>query len=115
MTAAWTRFMIESFLDMDAEREHLKVLGERLQSILSPMSPDFPITASHIQPLVVGDPKRAVALSARLLDNGFKVLPIRVPTVPPGTDRLRISLNAALGIKDIERFGEVLAEITSVR
>lgn len=115
MTAAWTIFMIEKFLDMDAEREHLKVLGERLQSILSPMSPGFPITASHIQPLVAGDPKRAVALSAKLLDYGFKVLPIRVPTVPPGTDRLRISLNAALDIKDIERFGELLAEITSVR
>ncbi len=50
----------------------------------------------HIQPLVVGDPVRAVELSQQLLAAGYRVLPIRTPTVPPGTDRLRFSLSATL-------------------
>ena len=108
LTAAWTQFMIEKLIIMDTERARLKVLGEQLHDILSPLSPGFSITPSHIQPFVTGDPHRAVSLSARLLEEGFKVLPIRVPTVPPGTDRLRISLSAALSPDDIERFGNAL-------
>lgn len=107
----WTRFMIEKIIGMDAERARLKALGGQLRDILPPLSPGFPITASHIQPFVTGDPRRAVSLSGRLLDEGFKVLPIRVPTVPPGTDRLRISLSAALSADDITRFGNALVRV----
>ena len=63
---------------------------------------------SHIQPLIVGDPALAVKLSASLLQVGYKVLPIRTPTVPPGTDRLRFSLSAALQLKDIEPLHNIL-------
>ena len=45
------------------------------------------------------------------MERGFKVLPIRVPTVPPGTDRLRISLSANLKMSDVENLGKVLGEI----
>ena len=108
ITAAWTQFMIEKIITMDTERARLKVLGEQLHDALAPLSPGFPVTVSHIQPYVTGNPHRAVNLSARLLEEGFKVLPIRVPTVPPGTDRLRISLSAALRPEDLDRFGKVL-------
>ena len=93
---------------MDAEREHLRAHGRQLTNILATLSPDFDITPSHIQHFVTGDPVKAVTLSRQLLERGFKVLPIRVPTVPPGTDRLRISLNAAMTADDISRFGEAL-------
>lgn len=111
VTVEWTRFMIEKFIPMDAERTHLRDLGQRLHEILAPLSPDFPVTPSHIQPLVVGDPHRAVDISRALLEEGFKVLPIRVPTVPPGTDRLRISLSANLSLADIDRFGDALRKL----
>lgn len=111
MTAAWTHCMIETFLPMEAERRHLKQLGERLRSWLQPLSPGFHITASHIQPLVVGSAEKAVNLSCRLLDEGFKVLPIRTPTVPPGTERLRISLSAAIDLPTIDRLGQTLTTL----
>ena len=113
MTVAWTHFMIETFLTMDAERSQLRLLGQRLHDHLQPLSPKTVITPSHIQPLVVGSADRAVELSRRLLEEGFKVLPIRTPTVPPGTERLRISLSAAIPIEEIDRLGHTLAKLLS--
>ncbi|MBU0687677.1 MAG: 8-amino-7-oxononanoate synthase [Candidatus Margulisbacteria bacterium] len=47
---------------------------------------------SQIIPLIVGESKKAVALSQQLEAAGFFVLPIRPPTVPQGQARLRFSL-----------------------
>jgi 8-amino-7-oxononanoate synthase len=57
----------------------------------------LPLLASHsaIQPLLVGDAGRAVALSDRLAEHGCLISAIRPPTVPAGTSRLRITLSAA--------------------
>lgn len=111
MNVAWSLFIIQKMVMMDDERRHLHTLAERLQRRLQPMSPDFNIEASHIQPFVVGDARRAVELSRRLLTRGFKVLPIRTPTVPPGTERLRISLSASLTTSDIDNFIDALTDV----
>ncbi len=107
MQAAWTEFVIRKFLDMDAEREHLADLGRTLSQAIGASVP------SHIIPYMVGDPTEAVRLSRALLGEGFKVLPIRTPTVPPGTDRLRISLSAALGLEEMHGFARALAKHTA--
>jgi 8-amino-7-oxononanoate synthase len=72
---------------------------------------DLPImaSASAIQPLLVGDASRAVALSTRLRERGFLVGAIRPPTVPAGTSRLRITLSAAHSVEQVERLLEQLA------
>ncbi|MCD8388531.1 MAG: 8-amino-7-oxononanoate synthase [Bacteroidales bacterium] len=88
--AAWSRLSIEKMLGMDAERAHLCQLGQELSALLGNS------LGSHIQPYIVGDAQRAVELSQQLLSQGIKVLPIRTPTVPPGTERLRFSLSAAI-------------------
>ena len=49
---------------------------------------------SAIQPLMIGDSAKALSISQALLDQGFYVGAIRTPTVPKGTERLRITLNA---------------------
>ncbi|MCM1077607.1 MAG: 8-amino-7-oxononanoate synthase [Bacteroides sp.] len=113
INVAWTHFMIEKFLGMDSERRHLKVLGEMLRAALQPLSPEFAITPSHIQPFVTGSARKAVSLSRELLAEGFKVLPIRTPTVPPGTERLRISLSAAITTDKMERFCRTITSIVT--
>jgi len=48
-----------------------------------------------ITPVIVGDPETAMKLSDTLLqEEGIFVFPVRYPTVPKGTDRLRSILNA---------------------
>lgn len=61
-----------------------------------------------IQPLMVGDNARALALMARIREQGFWVSAMRPPTVPPGSARLRITLTAAHQPEDIERLLTVL-------
>ncbi|MDE6832535.1 MAG: aminotransferase class I/II-fold pyridoxal phosphate-dependent enzyme, partial [Muribaculaceae bacterium] len=81
---AWSTFILEKIFSMDPERVHLKQLSHQLSDGLATISLTPP-PASHIQPYIVGDSHKAVALSRSLAEAGLKVLPIRTPTVPPGT------------------------------
>jgi 8-amino-7-oxononanoate synthase len=76
-------------------REHLVELVARFRDGARRLG--LPLMASNtpIQPLWVGDAARAMALGGALLEAGYWVTPIRPPTVPPGTARLRITLTAA--------------------
>lgn len=111
LNVAWTSFLMSRLPALEPERRHLRDLGEHLRDILVSLGAPADLAPSHIQPLIVGDPRRAVALSQALLARGFKALPIRVPTVPRGTDRLRLSLSAALTHDDLDRFGTALREV----
>ncbi len=95
VNCAWTRFIVDRITGMDSRRDHLRRLGNTLSEILSAHT-GRQCQASHIQPLIVGDANLAVNLSQQLRGDGFKVLPIRTPTVPPGTERLRFSLSASI-------------------
>ncbi|MCV9878190.1 8-amino-7-oxononanoate synthase [Brenneria izbisi] len=66
---------------------------------------------SAIQPLVVGENGRALALMAALREQGLWVSAIRPPTVPSGSARLRITLTAAHQPEDIERLLTVLHHV----
>ena len=102
---AWSNFIFRRMLTMDSERAALSSLALRLATALGSASP------SHIRPLIVGDPHKAVAMSERLLSLGFKALPIRTPTVPPGTERLRFSLSAAIKPESIDALADALRHI----
>lgn len=105
---AWSEFTFLAALGMDTRRRNLHSLGWRLNDILHRHgAPDS--GSGHIRPLIVGDPRKAVTLSERLLEHGFNVLPIRRPTVPPGTDRLRFSLSATLDPRELHRLDDALA------
>ncbi|MCK9993117.1 MAG: 8-amino-7-oxononanoate synthase [Alphaproteobacteria bacterium] len=71
---------------------------------------NLPLAQSPIVPLIIGDPARALALSAMLEDAGFLVTAIRPPTVPEGTARLRFTFTAAHQDADIGRLSALLRE-----
>jgi 8-amino-7-oxononanoate synthase len=62
-----------------------------------------------IQPLVLGEEARALALSQYLFERGHWVAAIRPPTVPKGTARLRITFSAAHQAEQVDRLLEDLA------
>jgi len=57
---------------------------------------------TQIIPILIGDSKKAVDISRKLLDEGVFVQAIRPPTVPKGTARLRITIMATHTKKDLE-------------
>lgn len=107
--AGWTDFMFEEMMEMDSERETLTGNGKILSDILKNHGGGS--EPSHIQPFILGDSKLALEFSKKLNDRGFNVLPIRRPTVPPGTERLRFSLSAAISERDLERLDQALNDI----
>lgn len=94
--ADWTALTWRESLAADWRRARLAALAARLARAIPGPAP------SHIRPLVIGDAARAVAFSERLLARGFKALPIRTPTVPPGTERLRFSLSASIHPRSLD-------------
>ncbi|MDZ7620695.1 MAG: 8-amino-7-oxononanoate synthase, partial [Patescibacteria group bacterium] len=65
-------------------------------------------STSQIIPVIVGHPAQAVAMAARLLEQGFFVPAVRPPTVPDGESCLRISLTTGHDEATIERLLAVL-------
>jgi 8-amino-7-oxononanoate synthase len=65
---------------------------------------------SQIIPVMIGENEKAVAVAAALGEQGFDVRAIRPPSVPPGTARLRVSVNASLDQTTLERFAAALAK-----
>lgn len=56
---------------------------------------------SHIIPLIIGGNKETVDTCEILFQNGYFTLPIRPPTVPEGTSRIRISLTTDINEKEL--------------
>jgi len=82
-------------------------LRSRLRGHIERIAPGHP---SPVIPVVVGDERDAVALSAALLDEGLLVPAIRPPTVPVGTSRLRVALSAAHTPEQIELLARALGD-----
>jgi 5-aminolevulinate synthase len=114
VVAAGARAAIKHLKASNAERDRQKdrvaQVRERLTSIGIPHMPN----PSHIVPVMVGDPVLCKQISDWLLDRyGIYVQPINYPTVPRGTERLRITPGPLHTDDDIDHLVESLTEIWS--
>lgn len=90
-------------------RARLRELVARFHAGLAGLGLPVPAASLPIQPIVIGDPGRTLALSAALEEAGLLVTAIRPPTVPVGTSRLRVTFTAAHEPADVDRLIEALA------
>lgn len=89
----WTKFVVEKLTGMSYERKRLLETSECLNEKFRTYNGNIR-SYSQIVPLITGSSDKAVALSKELLKRGYIALPIRKPTVPEGTERIRFSLNS---------------------
>lgn len=99
---------------MQTEPEHLHNLNNNIayfQQCCQQSGLSLTNSQTAIQPLLIGEDKKAVQLSQKLFDQGFLVTAIRPPTVPEGTSRLRITLSAKHSREHIEQLTHTLNRI----
>jgi 8-amino-7-oxononanoate synthase len=58
------------------------------------LNPHAANASSQIVPVIIGADEATVSVAQRVQEAGFDVRAIRPPTVPEGTARLRVSINA---------------------
>jgi 5-aminolevulinate synthase len=108
--AASIRHLKASTFERAAHQARVAKVRAKLMAIGIPML-DNP---SHIIPVMVGDPRHTKMISDWLLDNhGIYIQPINYPTVPRGTERLRITPSPVHSDADIDHLVEALSEIWS--
>ncbi len=96
--------MLARARDDEAARQRLAGLARRVRAGLFELGFEVPAASSGpIVPVMVGSEARAMELAARVRDAGVRVAPIRPPTVPEGSCRVRVTLHAGLTADDVER------------
>jgi 5-aminolevulinate synthase len=97
-----------SSVERDMQQQRVATLRRRLDEVGLPHY-DNP---SHIVPVMVGDPVRCKQITDVLLDqHGIYVQPINYPTVPRGTERLRITPSPLHTDADIDHLVNSLSAV----
>jgi 8-amino-7-oxononanoate synthase len=89
-----TRASLKIVIAENWRRDKLKTLVDRFRLGAGQLGLDSLVSASAIQPIIIGDSQRAVDISNTLLNEGILVSAIRPPTVPKGSARLRVTFSA---------------------
>ena len=104
------RYLKRSSAEREAQRDRVAAVRRGLDALGIPHL-DNP---SHIVPVMVGDPVLCKQMSDRLLDQyGIYVQPINYPTVPRGTERLRLTPSPLHSDADIAHLLRALSAIWS--
>ena len=104
------RHLKSSNVERDLHQERARTLKRRLAAA------DLPVMSgpSHIVPVLVADPVRCKALTDVLLNRfGIYVQPINYPTVPRGTERLRLTPSPQHTDADMDHLVGALTELWS--
>jgi 5-aminolevulinate synthase len=93
----------------DEERRSLHARAAQLQKLLRHRAIPVVSEAAHIVPVLVGDAAKCRDVAAELLDrHGFYVQPINSPSVPAGSERLRVTPTPAHSEAEVVAFADAL-------
>lgn len=110
--AAATRASLRLAQQEDWRRERLQVLIKRFRVGARQLGLRLMDSQTPIQPLLVGEAARAMALSTALQGHGILINAIRPPTVPTGTARLRITFSANHSEAHVDRLLDALQAVS---
>ena len=100
---AWTHFIFERLPQFSKERRHLEQLSAFLRQEVEHRTQIMP-SQTCIVPYILGENEATLAKAKDLQEQGYYCLPIRPPTVPKGTSRIRLSLTADMTMDEVKQF-----------
>ena len=103
----WTQKVLQKSIKMQKERLHLKMLGDYFRKKLVQIGMNTG-GESQIVPVIIGENSDCIRVAEKLREERNFLLPVRPPTVPQGTARLRFSLTAQMQTSEIDRIIELL-------
>jgi 8-amino-7-oxononanoate synthase len=99
----WSNWLIENKYEiLKSKRDKLTSLFNEVHGYLNDGG------KSQIIPVILGDNKTAVKITDMLQEEGYFVLPIRPPTVPQNTSRVRLSLIADMSFAEVKNVLDVI-------
>jgi len=102
------RHLKHSTVERQLQQDHAAKLKAALKEAGLPVMD----SKSHIVPVLVGDPRLCKAITDELMDkHSIYVQPINYPTVPRGTERLRLTPTPLHGDAEIEGLIVALTEV----
>ena len=105
----WVLAVWQGLPSFTQRRAHLAKLQQLLTDELAPLPTQLlPTPHSHIIPLLCGSRERARAIAQALHEEGYFIRPIMSPTVPVGSERLRISLTAGLTTAEVRQLCQII-------
>ena len=107
ISMAWSDFIFNKVLNMQQQRQHLAEISQYLQQAVIAKGFSSPST-SHIVPIIVGESQAAIEKARYVQQQGFYAMPVRPPTVPQNSSRLRISLTALVQKNELQQLVECL-------
>lgn len=97
---AWSHYIFERLASFTSERNRLQSVSRLLREQLASLTGSM-VSRSHIVPYIVGENEACIRKACQLQEGGFYCLPVRPPTVPEGTSRIRFSLSADITVDEI--------------
>ena len=107
ISMAWSNFIFNKVLSMQQQRQHLAEISQYLQQAVIAKGFSSP-SSSHIIPVIVGESQAAIEKARYVQQQGFYAMPVRPPTVPQNSSRLRISLTSLVQKNELQQLVECL-------
>ncbi|MCE1270088.1 MAG: 8-amino-7-oxononanoate synthase [Acinetobacter sp.] len=107
ISMAWSDFIFNKVLNMQQLRQHLAEISQYLQQAVIAKGFSSP-SSSHIIPIILGESQAAIEKARYVQQQGFYAMPVRPPTVPQNSSRLRISLTSLVQKNELEQLVECL-------
>ncbi len=101
----WSNFLLEEKFDI------LKNKAKRLNQLITNSHETLQDNGrTQIIPIIIGENDKTIKIAEELQSKGFFILPVRPPTVPVNTSRLRLSLTADITIEEFKTVLQIIRE-----